>query len=147
MVRVKISNGQDPYKPETIIRYAEEAKTTLDIKNKECVIDLEIKHYLLVNGQEVYADLRYPDYLIPIKATNNEFIYVDENGNQSYKRNKDVYENGQIKEPYILGTNLFGQYDFFDALRKQAVIFDDIIIQQINECDIEGQFSGYGYVV
>lgn len=147
MIRVKISDGYDPYKNDTIIRYAEEVKITLDRLNQECIIKLVIKHYLLVNGQEIYAPLRYEDYLIKIKATNNEFIYIDNQGNQSYKRDEDVLENGEIKDPYILGVNLFRQYDFFELLRSQQVIFDDIITAQILECDNENQFSGYGYVI
>ena len=148
-VRVKISSGADIYDNTiSIIRYVEEQSTVLNSVGLTAQINLVIKHYLLINGVETYASFRYPDFNTNIIANNQKYIYIDGSGKQHYLHQSDLYASDGItvNSPYVLGTNTWGQYDFFVLLRSQSQVFDNIISGQILGSDSIGQFNDYTYL-
>lgn len=145
MVKVKISSAYDLFSNIEIVRYVVEESTVLNSNAKFCQINYKIEHYPKVNGVEVYGGVLYKDVYDSIKATNDEYVYIA--GTEiEYRTKEEVFENGELKEGYILGENLIPQYDFFVGLRGQSVIFDEVIEQQIELNDEEGDFNNYNFV-
>lgn len=143
MVRIKISSGYDPFDNTEVIRYAEEESTVLNCKEKKNQINICVKHYLIIGGVETYADLRYSDHTTYIQARNDEYINLQTN---EYLTHEMAYNGSELKPEYEMGVNIMPIYDYFEYLRTQTVIFDEIIEAQILSSDLKGEFNGYNYL-